>query len=62
MTNGTSKTIDIKIMDYDPISAKFLVENDTLGVKTWRSRIFMRLKTDPQDLVTKQRIKVKVLM
>ena len=49
-------------MDYDPISAKFLVENETLGIKTWRSRVFMRLKSDPQDLVTKQRIKVKSLM
>ena len=53
LSDATAKKIDVNVIDFDPITAKFLVENDTLKVKTWRSRLFMRIKNEPDGKISK---------
>ena len=60
--DATAKKIDVRVQEYDPTTAKFLVDNEQLKVATWRSRLFMRLKTEPADVIANQRLKVKRLM
>ena len=38
--------VDVKVLDYDPFKAKFLVKNSKLNVLTWRSRLYVRLLDD----------------
>jgi len=37
------------VSDFDPISAKFFVDCKDFNVKTWRSRMDIRLLEDPKD-------------
>lgn len=44
-------TVDGEIIDFDPSSARFLIENKSLKAKTWKSRMDFRLKEDPRDMI-----------
>jgi hypothetical protein len=39
-------TIAVKVVDFDPAQARFLVRNDELGIVAWRSRLFLRRDSD----------------
>ncbi|CDW77756.1 dynein heavy chain axonemal [Stylonychia lemnae] len=61
-TNGEAQSIEVQLIEFDPASSKFLVENKKLGIRTWRSRLFMKLKDDNAELIQKQREKIKRIM
>ncbi len=60
-SKSAAKLIDVKIIDFDKLTAKFQVVNEDLGISTLRSRVFMRLKTEPENVLLKLRAKVKRL-
>jgi hypothetical protein len=38
----TNAEIEVRIVDYDPAAARFLVRNEELRVEAWRSRLYLR--------------------
>jgi len=46
LRDGSKTSIDVKVHDYDPIQARFLVRNEEMGVLAWRSRLFIRREDD----------------
>jgi hypothetical protein len=49
MKDGTRRAIPVRVQDYDPSKARFLVENREMGIETWRSRLYIRLPGDKRE-------------
>lgn len=41
-----NQVIDVEVVDYDPVTARFLVKNDELGLEAWRSRLYLIREED----------------
>lgn len=46
---------DVKILDYDPYRAKFLVGKPEINLKSWRSRLFLQLPGESLEELEKEK-------
>lgn len=46
MRDGSRNLIDVQILDFNPVNARFLVRNWELNIATWRSRLYVYLADD----------------
>lgn len=56
--DGTKELIQVKVIDFDPFKARFLVMNKEMDITTWRSRLFVTLNTDKIEEIEAHRIEV----
>ena len=56
--DGSRKPIPVKVQDFDPFKARFIVRNAELGVETWRSRLFVRRDDDKRDELEAHKVEV----
>lgn len=48
--DGTHKSVDVYVNDFNPSTQRFLVENAEYNIATWRSRLFIRLESEEREL------------
>ena len=56
--DGSRRSIDVKVTDFDPSKARFIVKNPEYGIDTWRSRLFIRLPADKREEMVTHKLEV----
>ena len=58
MKDGARKAIPVRVQDFDPGKARFLVQNKEMDIETWRSRLYIRLPEDKREDLEAHKVEV----
>ena len=58
MKDGARKAIPVRVQDFDPGKARFLVQNKEMDIETWRSRLYIRLPEDKREALEAHKVEV----
>jgi hypothetical protein len=54
--DGSRKSIEVKVSDFDHQTQRFLVGNKAQNISTWRTRLYVRLADDDRDHLDAQKL------